>query len=186
MHYRLVKLVLEVVVPARAELLHVILLQFLLSRSHLDTSLNAISSQRASAISVPLAEHPLLSLRIAPDEIVKALRLRLGSIGGEREIVVLEIEADAWEFNLAFHAGFLELLGISDAGALQDEWGAERAAGDDDLLARADDGFLLLARVEGLHGDCANGGCAAVFEDDFVDFGVAHQVEVTVVSVFSR
>ncbi len=44
MHHRLIRLVLEIAVPARAEVLHVILLQLPLGRSHLHTSFNAIGS----------------------------------------------------------------------------------------------------------------------------------------------
>lgn len=95
--------------------------------------------------------------------------------------MVLKVETDAWEFDLALHAHFLELLGISNTRALQDEWGAERAAGDDDLFPRADDCLLLLTWMKWLHGDRADSGGAAVLKDDFVNFSVTHKVQITMV-----
>lgn len=146
-HDRLIRLLLEIAVPTRTELLHVILAQLLLGRPNLDTSVNAISSKWTSTIDIPLVEHPFLNLRITTYEVIKALGVRLGTISGKRQIVVLKIETDAWKVNLALHASFLQFGRVADAGALEHEWGTESAARDDDLFASTDDGLLLLAWV---------------------------------------
>ncbi len=142
MHDRLVRLLLEVAVPAGTEFLHVVLGQLLLGWPDLDASFNAIGGKWTSAIGLPLVIYLLLNLRITSEEIIKALGVRLSTVGRESKVVVLEVETDTGQVNLAFHTGFLEFLGFSDAGSLEHKWRAESATGDDDLLAGFDD-FLL-------------------------------------------
>lgn len=97
MHNRLIRLILEVAVPPAPKLWErpvVHLLKFLLGRTDLDTSLNAIRSERSSAINVPLVEHGLLHLLVATRKVIEGLNIWLGTIGCEGEIVILEIETD--------------------------------------------------------------------------------------------
>jgi hypothetical protein len=74
MHDRLVRLVLEVAVPTRAEFVHwprVHLLELLLRGANLDTGFDAVGGKRTSAIDVPLLEDLVLRLLIAADEVVE-------------------------------------------------------------------------------------------------------------------
>lgn len=87
-HHRLVGLVLEVAVPAGAELLarpaihHV---EFSLGGPDLDTSFNAVSGKWTSAVDVPLLEDLLLDLGIATHKVVERLDMGLGAVSGESE-----------------------------------------------------------------------------------------------------
>lgn len=142
MHDRFVGLLFEVTIPAGTELLHVVLGQLFLGRPDLDTGLDAIGGKWTGTVELPLVINLLLNFRIPSDEVIKALGVRLGTVGREGEVVVLEVETNARQVNLALHAGFLEFLGVSDAGALEHKWRAESATGDDDLLAGFDDSLL--------------------------------------------
>lgn len=183
MHDRLVRLVLEVAVPAGTEFLHVVLRQLLLGRSDLDAGFDAISGKRTRAIKLPLVIDLLLRLGITSDKVIEALSVRLGTVGREGKVVVLEVETNAGQVNLAFHAGFLEFLGVSNARSLEHQRCAESAAGDDDLLAGFDDFFLYLVCIKLLHGHRADRCGTAIFDNDSVDLGVAHQVEVVMVPI---
>jgi len=141
MHDRLVRLVFKVAIPTALEmwrrpLLH--LGEFLLSRTNLDTSFDAISSQRSSALEVPFIKDCFLDLWNAADEVVEAFRVcchqhyykmsgvigltGLGTIGREREVVVLEVQTDARKVDDRLDARLLQLLGVTDTAALEDEW----------------------------------------------------------------
>lgn len=52
----------------------------------------------------------------------RAIRARLSSINTEMEIMVLEIQTDTRKVDNRLHAHLLELLGVTDAGTLKDEW----------------------------------------------------------------
>jgi hypothetical protein len=85
-HDRLVGLVLEVRVPARAELLTrptVHHLEFFLGGSDLDTRFDTIGGEWASTVDIPLLEYLFLDLGITTDEVVKRLNVRLSAVGGE-------------------------------------------------------------------------------------------------------
>ena len=71
MHDRLIRLVLEVAVPARTELLHVILSQLLLGGSNLHASLNTIGSQWSGSIDITFVIALLMHLTIT-DEVIEA------------------------------------------------------------------------------------------------------------------
>ena len=76
MHDRLVRLVLEVAIPATLEmwsrpLLH--LLELLLRRPDLNASLDAIGGQWSSAFEVPLIEDSFLDFWNTADEVIEAL-----------------------------------------------------------------------------------------------------------------
>ena len=78
MHNRLVRLILKVAIPPtlkvwRRPFLH--LSQFLLSRTNLDTGVNAIGSQWSRAFDVPLIKDRFLDFWDAADEVVEALRI---------------------------------------------------------------------------------------------------------------
>lgn len=74
MHDWLVGLVLEVAVPSTAEVWswpRVHLVEFLLSRANLDTSIDAIGGKWAGALDVPFIEDSLLDLWFTADEVVE-------------------------------------------------------------------------------------------------------------------
>jgi hypothetical protein len=126
-HDRLVWLVLEVTVPTRPELWAgpaVHLLELILSRTDLHTSINAICGKGASAVSVPLVEDFLLRLLVATDKVVEALHMRLSTIGGEGQVVILEVQSNTWEVYQRLDSSLSELLWIADARSLQDQRGA--------------------------------------------------------------
>ena len=118
MHDRLVGLPFEVAVPAGTEFLHVFLGQFLVGRPYLDASFDAIGRKWTRAIELPLVVDSLLSLGVTSEEVVEALSVRLGTVSREGQVVVLEVEPNARQVNLAFHPGFLKFLGVADARSL--------------------------------------------------------------------
>lgn len=76
MHDRLVRLILEVAVPTaskfwRRPLVH--LGEFLFSWTNLDTSINTIGSEWASALEVPFIEDSFLDFGHTSDEVIEAL-----------------------------------------------------------------------------------------------------------------
>lgn len=82
MHDWLVRLVLEVAVPSRPKLLarpRVHHLQLLFCRPDLHTSFDTVGCQWPSAIDVPLVEDLLLYLRVATNEVVERLDMRLSA-----------------------------------------------------------------------------------------------------------
>jgi hypothetical protein len=91
MHHWLVRLVLEVAVPAGAELWTRPLvhhLEFIFSRADLDTSINAIGRKRASTVDVPLLEDAFLSGGVATRKVVERFDMRLRAVGSESEAAV--------------------------------------------------------------------------------------------------
>jgi len=116
MHDRLVWLVLEVAVPARAELVHwpaVHLLELLLCWADLDAGFDTIRGQWASAIDVPLIEDLFLSLLVTSDEVIEALNMWLSTEDRECKVVVLEVETNTGQVNQWLHTSLAELLGIT-------------------------------------------------------------------------
>jgi hypothetical protein len=88
MHDGLIRFVLEVAVPARAELRAwpaVHHLQLLLGRTDLDTSFDTVGGERTSAIDVPLVEDPFLRRWVAASKVVETLDMGLRAVGRERE-----------------------------------------------------------------------------------------------------
>lgn len=153
----------------------------MLGRSDFDTGFDSIRGEWTSTIELPLVIHPLLNLGIASEEVIEAFCIRLGTVGREGKVVVLEVKTNAGQVNLAFHAGFLEFLGISNAGALEHKWRAESTTGDYDLLAGFDDFLIQLVRIKRLHGYGADCGGTTILKNDFVDLGVTHKVEIVMV-----
>jgi len=116
MHDWLVRLLLEVTVPARPELLAwpaVHLFKLFLSRSDLDTGIDAVCSQRASPVGIPLLKDLLLNFRNATNEVVERIDMRLGSVGREGKIVVLKVKTNTGQVDLAFDTSCLKLLWIT-------------------------------------------------------------------------
>ena len=62
--------------------------------------------------------------------------------------MVLEVETNARKLDLALDASLLQLLGITDTGALKNKWGTEGSARDDDCLAGFDDPLLRLLGID--------------------------------------
>jgi hypothetical protein len=181
-HDRLVRLVLEVRVPTRAELgarpaVH--LLELLLSRTDLDTSVNTVGGKRTSAVDLPLLEDLLLDLRIATDEIIERLDVRLRAVCGESQVVVLEVQTDTGKVDKGLDACLAELLRVADTRALQNEWGGQGAARDNDLLAGLVDLGLLVGR-ERLGRDDLDACGTAVLDDDLLALAVDNEVQVLV------
>ncbi len=78
MHDWLVRLVLEVAVPSTSEVWSrpcVHLFELVLSRSNLNTSINAISCERASAFDIPFIEDAFLRFRVTTNKVVETLRV---------------------------------------------------------------------------------------------------------------
>ena len=141
-HNWLVGFVLEVRVPARAELLAgptVHHLEFFLSRADLHTSFNAIGCEWASAVDVPLLEDLLLHLGITTNKVDKRLYMWLRAVCGERQamdmsdtldfsspdadlLVILEVETNTRKVDQGLHTSLSELLWVTNTGALKNEW----------------------------------------------------------------
>jgi hypothetical protein len=155
-------------------------LQFLLRRPHLDTSLDTVRRQRTSPILLKLLEDLLLHLRNTPGEVVETICFWLGAVDCECQVVVLEVETDTRQVDERLHAGVAKLLRVTDTRALKDEWRAESASGDDNLLASPVNSGGVLSRSEwlGRHGRDAD--CSIALEDDLVYLGVADKVQVLV------
>ena len=179
-HDWLIRFLGEVALPAWAKALHVLLLHFILRGPNFDTCFNTVGGQWTSAIHVPLVEHLFLDLGITTQEVIEALGIRLGTICGEGEIVVLEVQTDPRKINHRFNTDVFQFLGITDSGSLQNEWGAECTARDHDLLSGADNLRLLLLRMEWFHREALNSNCSAVFDDDFINLRVTHEVQILV------
>ena len=184
MHDWLVRFLSKVSLPSRTELLHVILLKFLLRGSNLHPGFDTICSERAGAIDIPLLEDLLLGLRVATKEVIKAFGSRLGTIGGKGEVMVLKIESDARKVNLGLYPDLLQPLRIADTRALEHKRSAERSARNDDLFAGSNlAGTVLLAGTEGLHWTDLYSSGSATIKDDFIDLSVAHKVEIAMIPV---
>jgi len=63
---------------------------------------------------------------------------------------------------------------------LKNQWGAESAAADDNLLPGSDYLGLWLLAFEALGWDDLNTDCFAILDNDLVCLGVAHKVQVLV------
>jgi hypothetical protein len=182
-HDRLVRLVLEVAVPATAELWAgpaVHLFELFFGGTNLDASVDAVGGKRASAIDVPLIEHLLLDRRVATDKVVKGFCLGLRPIRRESEVVVLKIGPDAREIDNRLDANSFELLRVTDTTALEDQGRAQCSTTDDDLFADLDDCAMVLVGCEGLGRDNTDTSRTSVLDDHLVYLRVAHQVQVLV------
>lgn len=146
-HDWLVRFVFEVRVPSRSELRAgpaVHLLKFVLSWTNLDTGFDTVGCKWTSAVNIPLVVNLLLSLFVATDEVVEALDVWLGPVGGEGQVVILEIETDTRQIDQRLNASLAKLLRAADTRALEDEWRAQGTSRHDDLLASLIDSGLLL------------------------------------------
>jgi hypothetical protein len=125
MHHWLVWLVLEVTIPtARAEVgcgprLH--LLELLFGWASLDTGVNAVGGQWSRTLDIPLIEDPLLNFWVTPDKVIERLCIRLGSVRGKGEIVVLEVEADTREVDDGLDTNFAEFLWVTNTRSLENK-----------------------------------------------------------------
>ena len=145
MHHGLVVLVLEVAVPAGAELWArptVHHLEFFLGGSDLDTGLDTVRGERASAVDIPLLEDALLDGWVTTSEVIKRLDVGLRAVCGKREarkivspcgledanafdlLVVLEVQTNTGQVDKWLDAGLAKLLRVTNTRALEDEWGA--------------------------------------------------------------
>lgn len=182
-HHRLVRLVLKVRLPSRPELRErpaIHLLELSLRRPHLNTSFNAISGKRSSTIDIPLVEDLVLSLLITTDKVIKALDMRLSTEGGEGQIVILEVKANARKVNERLDADFTQLFWVTNTRALQDKRRAERAAANDHLLTSPVNTRLLLSRGERFSRADFDAHGTVAFENHLLALGVADEVEVLV------
>lgn len=142
MHHRLVRLVLEVAIPAASELWRrplIHLCQFLFSGTNFHTSINTVGSKRTRALDIPFVKNGFLNFWYTTDEVVKTLGAYLtlafdgsysskgctglSSVNTEGQVVVLEIEANTRKVNNGLDTNSLELSGITDTAALKDQWG---------------------------------------------------------------
>lgn len=111
-HDRLVGLVLEVAVPARAEFWvwpRVHLVELLLGWSDLDTGLDTVGGQWTSSVDVPLVEDLFLCLLVSTNEIVERLNPWLGAVCGEGQVVVLEVQTNTGKVDQWLDTSLAEL-----------------------------------------------------------------------------
>ena len=94
----------------------------------------------------------LLDFGNAAHEVVETLGAGLGTVRGEGEVVVLEVETNTRKVDLGLDTCGPELRGVTNARSLKDQRGGERAAGNNDLLAGPEDARLQLVRVKRLSG----------------------------------
>lgn len=94
--------------------------------------------------------------------------------------MILEVQPNARQIDNRLDTHSLELLGVTDARALQDQGRRQRAAAHDNLLPRPEGAAVVLLRVERLGGNGPHSDGHAVLDDDLVDLGVARQIEVVV------
>jgi len=125
MHNRLIRLILKVAIPTtlkvwRRPLFH--LLEFLFRRTNLDTRFNSISSERTRTFEVPFVEDSFLDLGNTADEVVETLGVRLGTEDRECQVMILEVQTDTREVDYRLDASLLQLLGVTDTTALEDQW----------------------------------------------------------------
>jgi hypothetical protein len=135
-HDGLVGLVLEVAIPSGSELWEwptVHFPEFLLRRADLDAGLNAVGSKRASAVDLPLLEDPGLGRWVAAGEVVERLCAWLGTVDGEGEVVVLEVETNTRKVDEWLDASLAELVRVTDTRSLEDKRRRQRATRDDNL-----------------------------------------------------
>ena len=180
----LIRLLGKVALPSWEELLHVVLLQLLFGRSDLHPCLNTFCSKRARAIDIPLIEDSLLSFGITTEKVVETFGTWFRTIGGKGKVVILEIETDTREVDFRLNADLPKSPGIANTRALEHKRGAERSAGDDNLLAGSDlAGTVLLVGIEGLHrADLYSSGSVTI-KDDFIDLSILHEVEIVLIPV---
>lgn len=183
-HDRLVGLVLEVRVPSRAELrawpaIH--LLEFVLSWTDLDTCIDTIGRKWTGTVDVPLIEDLVLGLLVTTHEVIEALNVRFGSVGGEGQVVVLEVETDTRKIDQGLDTSLAKLFGVANTRALEDKRRAQSASGNDDLLASLVDSGLLLTRRQRLGRANLDTNSSVALQNDFLALGVDDQVQVLVV-----
>jgi hypothetical protein len=90
-HNRLVRLVLEVRVPTRAELLAgpaVHHRKFLFCRPDLHTSFDTVGGERTGAVDVPLLKDLFLDFGVAADKVIEGFDVWFGAVGCECETVI--------------------------------------------------------------------------------------------------
>jgi hypothetical protein len=124
-HDGLVRLVLEVAVPAGSELWAWPLVhdsELLLCGADFDTGFDTVGGKRACAIDVPLVEDFLLNLRVTTGKVVEGLDMGLSSVCRKRQVVILEIETNAGEIDERLDTSLAELLWVTNTRSLEDEW----------------------------------------------------------------
>lgn len=183
-HDWLIGLVLEVTVPAGTELrarpaIH--LIELLFGRADLDTGIDTVGCEWTCTVDVPLVEDLLLSLLISTDKVVEALDVRLSSVGGEGQVVVLEVQTNTGQVDQGLDASLAKLLGVTNTRALENEWRAQGASGHDDLLASLVDSGVLLAWRQRLGRADLDTDSSVALEDDLLALGVDNKVQVLVV-----
>jgi hypothetical protein len=180
-HNWLVGLVLEVAVPARPEfwarpLVHHC--ELFLCRADLDTCFDTVGGEGTSAVDVPLLENLLLGRWITAGKVVEGLDTWLGSVCGEGQVVILEVETDTWQVDERFDASLAELLWVTNTGSLKDEWRAESATRNDDLLPSLDDSRRQLTRSKGLGGNDLDADSTITLKNYLLNLVIGHQVQV--------
>lgn len=105
--------------------------------------------------------------------------------------MILEIQANTRQIDNWLHTRRFQLLCITDATSLQDQWARKGASADDNLLARPESTGLLLLWGDRINNNASrvkeayvgvkwfsrngsNSNSNTVLDDDFVDFGVTN------------
>ena len=182
-HDWLVRLVLEVAVPARSELWTWPLVhdgELFLCRSDLDTGFDTVGGEWTCAVDVPLVEDFLLNLGVTTSKVVEGLHMGFGSVGCECEIVVLEIETDSGKIDERLDTGLAKLLWVSDTRSLQDKRRTKSTSGDNDLLPSFDDPGCQLSGRKGLGGNDLDADGTVALKDYLLNLIVDHQMQILV------
>lgn len=185
MHDRFISLVLEIALPAtskfrRGPILH--FFQFFLIWSDFHACLDTVRGQGTSAFEIPLLKNPLLYFRVPAGEVIKRLDVRLGSVDGEGEVMVLKVATYTWQVHDWFDASTTELLRVTDPRPLEDEGSAEGAAADDYLLASFVNRAWRVPTSQGLGWDSHNTNSPPILNDDSIHLGVTLQVKVRILA----
>lgn len=182
-HDWLIRLVLEITVPAGSELWAWPLVhhcELVLCRANLDTSFDTIGSKWSCPIEVPLVKDFLLDFRITTGKVVEGLHMWLDSVCREGKIVVLEVQTDTWKIDERFNTSFAELLWVTNTRSLKDEWRTESTSGNNDLLPGSDNSGSQLSWRKGLGWNNLDANGTVAFKDYLFDLVVDHQVQILV------
>jgi hypothetical protein len=90
------------------------------------------------------------------------------------KVVILKVETNTREVDNWLNADLLQLLWVTNAGSLQDQWSAECASAHNDKLPSLEGtANNLVSTTDRPCWDSNNASRHAIFNDDTVDLGIA-------------
>jgi hypothetical protein len=117
---------------------------------------------------LPLLEDTFLDRRVTTCKVIERLDMRLRAVSSKCEVVILEVESNAWQVYKRLNTSLAQLLWVTNTRALENEWRTKRAARYDDLLACLDDARRQLSVRQVLGWDDSNADSAVAFENDLI------------------